>query len=160
VVRDWLNDLADRDDIVLAALLLELAEHTELARVRAPAKTTRQTLLGIATNGGADALILRILNLLLEHSGVRSTIISASGSPMYISDKVDELDAGLIVISHLPPLGLTRARYLIKRLRARHAQLPMPVGFWEQRPTRPKWPNSCAQRPPITWPSASPPRGP
>src|SRR3954451_19998691 len=50
---------------------------------------------------------------------------------MHISGKMDELDTGLIVISYLPPLGLTRARYLIKRLRARHAQVPMLVGLWD-----------------------------
>jgi predicted PurR-regulated permease PerM len=131
VVRDWLNDLADRYDLVLTAPSPVAAEHTEPVRARAPVETTRQTLVGIATNGGADALILRMLNLLLEPSGVRLLIISASGTPMHISDKVDELDAGLIVISHIPPLGLTRARYLIKRLRARHAQVPMLVGFWD-----------------------------
>jgi hypothetical protein len=27
---------------------------------------------------------------------------------MHISDKIDELNTGLIVISHLPPLDLTR----------------------------------------------------
>jgi predicted PurR-regulated permease PerM len=131
VVRDWLNDLADRDDLVLTARVPEVVEHTEPARARVPVETTRQTLVGIATNGGVDALVLRMLNLLLEPSGVRLTIISASGSPMHISDKVDDLNTGLIVISHLPPLGLTRTRYLIKRLRARHAQVPMLVGFWD-----------------------------
>jgi hypothetical protein len=37
---------------------------------------------------------------------VRLTIISASGSPMHISDKIDEFNTSLIVISHLQPLGL------------------------------------------------------
>ncbi|HKM54581.1 MAG TPA: hypothetical protein VJY33_14315, partial [Isosphaeraceae bacterium] len=32
---------------------------------------------------------------------------------------------------HLPPLGLTRTRYVIKRLRARHPDIPMVVGFWD-----------------------------
>jgi hypothetical protein len=50
---------------------------------------------------------------------------------MHISDKIDELNTGLILISHLPPLGLTRARYLSKRLRARHGQVLTLVGFWD-----------------------------
>ena len=40
---------------------------------------------------------------------VRLTLISASGSPMHISDKIDELNTGLIVISHLQPPGLILA---------------------------------------------------
>ena len=44
---------------------------------------------------------------------VRLTIISASGSPMHISDEIDELNTGLIVISHLQPLGLIVSQYLI-----------------------------------------------
>ncbi len=126
VVRDWLDDLEDRDDIVLSSppelppstwnrfefgLLEEIAD---------------QELVGIATNGGADALVLRMLNLLLRPSGVRLRVISATGSPLRISDKVEQLGCGLIVMSHLPPLGLTRTRYLIKRLR--HAIPDIPDG--------------------------------
>jgi hypothetical protein len=106
VLRDWLNDLADCDDLVLTAPLPEIVEHTEPARVRVPVEATRQTLVGIAANGGVDALTLRMLNSLLESSSVWLTIISASGSPIEISDKIDELNTGLIVTSHLPSLGL------------------------------------------------------
>jgi hypothetical protein len=44
---------------------------------------------------------------------VRLTLISTSGSPMHISDKIDELNTGLIVISHLQPPSLIIAQYLI-----------------------------------------------
>ncbi|MGC1718184.1 MAG: AI-2E family transporter [Isosphaeraceae bacterium] len=131
VVRDWLDDLADRDDVALTAPSPAPAEHMEPSRVRPTPKITKQELVGIATNGGGDALILRMLNLLLKPSGVRLTILSATGSPLRVSDKVEQLECGLIVMSHLPPLGLTRTRYLIKRLRARHPDIPMVVGFWD-----------------------------
>jgi predicted PurR-regulated permease PerM len=133
VVRDWLDDLADRDDITLTAPLPTRPEHTEPARVRPAAATVDHELAGIATNGGADALILRMLNLVLRPSHVRLTILSATGSPLRLSDKLENLDCGLIVISHLPPVGLTRTRYLIKRLRARHPDIPMIVGFWDSK---------------------------
>ena len=32
---------------------------------------------------------------------------------MHISDKIDELNTGLIVISHLKPLGLVISQYVI-----------------------------------------------
>jgi len=131
VVRDWLDDLADRDDVALTAPSPAPAEHMEPIRVRPAPEIAKQELVGIATNGGGDALILRMLNLLLKPSGVRLTILSATGSPLRVSDKVEQLECGLIVMSHLPPLGLTRTRYLIKRLRARHPDIPMVVGFWD-----------------------------
>jgi predicted PurR-regulated permease PerM len=131
VVRDWLDDLADRDDIALTAPSPAHAEHDEPVRARPAPEIAEQELVGIATNGGADALILRMLNLVLKPAGVRLTILSASGSPLRVSDKVEELECGLIVMSHLPPLGLARTRYLIKRLRARHPDIPMVVGFWD-----------------------------
>jgi predicted PurR-regulated permease PerM len=131
VVRDWLDDLADRDDVALTAPSLAPAEHMEPIRVRPTPEIAKQELVGIATNGGGDALILRMLNLLLKPSGVRLTILSATGSPLRVSDKVEQLECGLIVMSHLPPLGLTRTRYLIKRVRARHPDIPMVVGFWD-----------------------------
>ena len=130
VVRDWLDDLAERDDYALTAPSQALAEHMEPVRIRPALQAPDQTLVGIATNGGADALILRMLNLLLRPSGVRLTILTASGLPLHVSDKVKELQAGLIVMSHLPPLGLTRTRYLIRRMRARYPEIPMVVGFW------------------------------
>src|SRR5262245_14857321 len=131
VVRDWLDDLTDRDDYTLTAPSRPTAEHIEPARVRIPAaEAMDRPLVGIAVTGGADALILRMLNLLLKTDGVHLTLISATGSPLRVSDKVNELDAGLVLISHLPPVGLTRARYLIKRLRARYPDLSMVVGFW------------------------------
>ncbi|MBV8382249.1 MAG: hypothetical protein JOZ63_06565, partial [Planctomycetaceae bacterium] len=34
------------------------------------------------------------------------------------------------VLSHLPPCGLTRARYLVRQLRARFAETPILVGRW------------------------------
>jgi len=131
VVRDWLDDLADRDDVALTAPSPAPAEHMEPIRVRPAPEIAKQELVGIAINGGGDALILRMLNLLLKPSGVRLTILSATGSPLSVSDKVEQLGCGLIVMSHLPPLGLTPTRYLIKRLRARHPDIPMVVGFWD-----------------------------
>ena len=131
VVRDWLDDLADRDDVALTAPSPAPAEHMEPIRVRPAPEIAKQELVGIATNGGGDTLILRMLNLLLKPSGVRLTILSATGSPLSVSDKVEQLGCGLIVMSHLPPLGLTPTRYLIKRLRARHPDIPMVVGFWD-----------------------------
>ena len=39
----------------------------------------------------------------------------------------------MLILSHLPPIGLTSARYLVRRLRARMPDLPIYVGRWGER---------------------------
>ena len=130
VVRDWLDDLADRDDLTLAAPAPNTLKHVEPVRVQQPTDTLERPIVGIAANGGADALVLRMLKLVLKPTAARMVILSGTGSPLHVSDKVEALAPGLLVVSHLPPLGLTRTRYLIRRLRARYPEVPMIVGFW------------------------------
>ena len=125
-VRDWLDEVSERDDVVLTPMI---AATEPLPAANPPAEP--RALVGIATGGGADALVLRMLNLLLEPTGVRLTIVSAGGSALRITDKVGELDPTLILISHLPPVGLAQARYLVKRMRARHPETPIVVGYWD-----------------------------
>ena len=62
VVRDWLDDLTDRDDVALSAPAPTPADHVEPVRVRPAPAIAEQELVGIATNGGADALVLHMLN--------------------------------------------------------------------------------------------------
>jgi hypothetical protein len=101
-------------DYVCDQIVIPTLAHAEQAGPSPDSRRNYQARIGRNRHhGGADALILRMLNLLLEPSGLRLAIISASGSAMHISDKIDELNTGLIAISHLPPLGLTRARDLI-----------------------------------------------
>lgn len=125
-VRDWLDEVSERDDVVLTPVA---SGSQPLPEAKPPAET--QTLVGIATSGGADALVLRMLNIALKPSGVRLNIISAGGSSLKVTDKVGELDPALILISHIPPEGLTRARYLVKRMRARYSETPLILGYWD-----------------------------
>lgn len=182
VVRDWLDDVSDRDDVVMIPvpaqplIQAQAQDSTEPSPVRARAEAARRRLLsrfrlgvrssptpvaaskldidplpslgslesedrplvGLATGGGADALVLRMLNMLLKPSGVRFTIISAGGSSLQVTDKVAQLDPALILISHLPPIGLTRARYLTKRMRARYPETPVVFGYWDDDAETPK----------------------
>jgi predicted PurR-regulated permease PerM len=137
VVRDWLDELDDREDYLLfspeSSGLNGQAGTGDVDRSEHHDDADEHTYVGIATNGVADALILRMLNLLLKPSGVQLTVLSAVGSPLRVSDKVEQLSASLILVSHLPPLGLTRTRYLIKRLRARYASTPLVVGYWNSK---------------------------
>src|SRR5208337_3520809 len=117
-------------DLTLASPAPTTLKHVEPARVQQPAGMLERPIVGIAANGGADALVLRMLKFVLKAADVRMVILSGAGSPLHVSDKVESLAPGLLVVSHLPPLGLTRTRYLIRRLRARYPEVPMSVGFW------------------------------
>lgn len=71
-----------------------------------------------------------MLGLLLPPQECVLTILEPPESPGKLADHVAEVDPDLLLVSHLPPGGSTAARYLVRRLRARFADLPILVGFW------------------------------
>jgi hypothetical protein len=132
LVREWLDDVDENDEIVLAtpAPVSEAGDVESLGGAGS-IDAELHPLVGLATGGGADALVLRMLNLALKPSGVRLTIVSAGGASLPLSEKVAGLDPGLVLVSHLPPDGMTRARYLTRRIRARHGDTPVVFGYWD-----------------------------
>jgi len=95
----------------------------------APAKGP-VTLVGLAVQDTADALVLRMLGQLLAPSGFTLEIVTDTESPLQVAQLVAERSPRLVVVSHLPPEGLTSARYLVRRLRAQSAALSIVVGRW------------------------------
>jgi hypothetical protein len=87
-------------------------------------------VIGVAANGHAEALILRMVALEVEPIGATLEILTDTESPLRLSEWVAESTPRLVLLSHLPPSGLTRTRYLVKRLRARLADLPIIAGRW------------------------------
>jgi hypothetical protein len=130
VVRDWLDDLADRETLSPAPESTLLPGEKQRGPIRCSEEPEGCTIVGLAGRGG-DLLILKMINLLLGQAGPRIRILSASRSPLQVSDRVGEFDPGLILISHLPSSGLTRTQYLIKKLRARYSEVPIAVGYWD-----------------------------
>jgi hypothetical protein len=128
-VRDWLDDLGSRTEPLPTAERPELGGVNSVVVSRAPG-SGELNLVGLAS-GGAEALILRMINQSLGSSGLRMKILSGSAPPLRVSDRVNELKPALVLVSHLPKEGLSRARYLIRRLRARFADLPVAVGYWD-----------------------------
>ncbi|APW64281.1 AI-2E family transporter [Paludisphaera borealis] len=134
LVREWLDDVADNDDVVLTTptpSTTAAAAQVDPLQTPVPIDAEEHPFVGIATGGGADSLVLRMLNMVLKPSGVRITIMSAGGSSLQLSEKIARLEPGMILISHLPPEGLTRARYLTRRIRARHDDVPVVFGYWD-----------------------------
>jgi predicted PurR-regulated permease PerM len=123
VVGDILDDLEGTPDLSLEALAP--------AAVEGPAPAPSQArVVGLAANDTADALALRMLALLLAPSGVAIEVVADADTPLALADAVAEHEPALVVLSHLPPVGLTSARYLVRRLKARLPELTILVGRW------------------------------
>jgi predicted PurR-regulated permease PerM len=90
-------------------------------------------IVGIAVQDHADALVLKMLDRLVAPAGCQLEIIADIESPLELADRVAEYAPGLVVLSHVPPRGLTLTRYLVKRLRARFPEMPILVGRWSGR---------------------------
>ncbi len=133
-----LDDLEETPEITLKTL----AETATAAGARRPtpppdrgrnrAEAAPPRILGVAVNDHADELALRMLALLLAPSGMGLEVVGPADSPMKLAEQLAERDPQLVVLSHLPPSGLTAARYMVRRLRARFPGLPILVGRWGQ----------------------------
>lgn len=130
VVRDWLGDLANREDLPALAGGVNLSGDESGIPEREKARLPEGVIVGLASTGG-EVLVLRMVNLALKPSGLRIKPLSATGSPLRVSDRVIALNPSLVLVSHLPSEGLSRVRYLIRRLRARLTNLPLVVGCWD-----------------------------
>ncbi len=125
VVNDILEELEGSNEITLASV--SAANAAASADPSAPATPS---LLGVAAEDAADALVLKMLAQVLAGSGLTMEVINDPGTPMQLAERVAELEPSMVILSHLPPEGLTAARYQVRRLRARFEKLPILVGRW------------------------------
>jgi len=89
-------------------------------------------IVGVPANDRGDLLVLRMLQVLLSQSGCRLELTDAGLTPLELVERLADDKPSLIVISHLPPDGLTPTRYLARRLRARFKDIPIVVGRWAE----------------------------
>jgi predicted PurR-regulated permease PerM len=87
-------------------------------------------VVGLAVHDTSDVLVLRMLGQLLKASGLRLEVLTNAESPLHLAEQVAELAPGLVIVSQMPPESLAPARYLVRRLRAQFAELPIVVGRW------------------------------
>jgi hypothetical protein len=87
-------------------------------------------VLGVAVVDTSDLLVLKMLGQLIAPAGCHLDIIADAESPLQVVEQVAERDPKLVVLSHVPPEGLAQSRYLVSRLRAHFAALPIAVGRW------------------------------
>ncbi|MEW4567625.1 AI-2E family transporter [Tautonia sp. JC769] len=87
-------------------------------------------VLGLATNDAADTMVLRMIQMSLKPLGIPVEIINATRSPLEASEHLSGSKNQIVLLSYLPPVGLTSARYLVRRIKALDAKLPLWAGRW------------------------------
>jgi predicted PurR-regulated permease PerM len=114
-----------------AALLDEVSDTAPAAAVEpAAAASHRRPVVCVPARDEADALVASMLAMVLERQGIPALAIGAQPLAAEMLERVASVDAAAVCISALPPLAVTHARYLAKRLRARFPELPLVVGIW------------------------------
>lgn len=130
VVGEILDTLEGVPDFSLAALAVPAGGgvgSADIEWVRQPIP-----ILGLVADDNSDALVLRMLGQLLPTSDCNMQIVTDTETSLQIVERVADQSPALVVVSHLPPEGSTLARYLVRRLRAHFADLPILVGRWEE----------------------------
>jgi predicted PurR-regulated permease PerM len=123
VIGETIDELAERPEIDLEAI-------KALPRLDTSNAPAASALLGVAANDHSDALALRMLSQLMAQANCPMEVVTNVESPLKLNEAVKDHDPRIVVLSHLPPMGLTPARYLVRRLRAQHDRLPIYVGRW------------------------------
>jgi hypothetical protein len=87
-------------------------------------------IVGLAVQDTSDSLVLRMLGQLVGPSDCELEVINDVESPLAVAERLAEISPAMVILSHLPPEGLTQARYLVRRIRARFSELSLLVGRW------------------------------
>ncbi|MDB6058697.1 MAG: transporter, partial [Verrucomicrobiales bacterium] len=84
----------------------------------------------VPAKDSADEIVGLMLACLLRSHGVGARALSAMGLTADFLDDVATVQARVVCISAVPPTRLRRARYLMKKLRARFADTKVVLGVW------------------------------
>jgi predicted PurR-regulated permease PerM len=129
VMREVIDDLAEKSRSIHAK---ELANPVPGVPPRAEPDSAAAAVrvLCIPAKNELDQVVGLMLREALQNVGVTSEVAAADMLAGEKALSVDEHSADIICISALPPSGLMHARYLGKRLRARHPELVIIVALW------------------------------
>jgi len=90
------------------------------------------SVIGVCAEDRSDRLALRMLGQVLDPAKVQMEIHELGQTPLALADSIASDGAAMVFVSHVPPSGLTSARYLVRRLRARLGDMPILVGRWHE----------------------------
>jgi predicted PurR-regulated permease PerM len=141
VVSDVLEDLEGEPEIDLASLSTATQEAAQAELVKKVKKGPLDPeveplaplkVLALPANDATDVLVLRLLAQLLEPSGIPIEIGEQVETPLKVAERISVEAPDLVLISHLPPDGLTAARYLVRRIKARNPKMTVVVARWDE----------------------------
>jgi len=102
----------------------------------AASSSLRTRVLCVPLRDEADKTAALMLGQLLEAEGVTPFIGAAESLTGETVDAAGSLNADMVIVSILPPLSVRTSRLLCRRLRKRHPQLPIVVGYWDGAPVQ------------------------
>jgi predicted PurR-regulated permease PerM len=82
-------------------------------------------LLACPARDEVDELAAELFGRLIAPAKARYVVVSPEATAAEVLARVEQAEPAVVCLLSLPPGGSARARYLCKRLRARHAQLPI-----------------------------------
>jgi predicted PurR-regulated permease PerM len=126
-VLDELEDVRDFD--LSAARMASVPSETSASSADADT-ATKLVVVGIAVRDTSDGLVLRMLGQLVAPAGVSMEILEETDSPLEVAERLPDLNPSLVVVSQVSPEGLTLGRYMVRRIRAQFADLPIVLGRW------------------------------
>jgi hypothetical protein len=85
---------------------------------------------GLAGEDTADSLALQMLSQMLRPARCTVAVVKDAESPLQAAERVADGNPRLVVLSYLPPAGLSVSRYMVSKLRAHAGDLPIVVGRW------------------------------
>jgi len=106
------------------------AAHARDSGQPAPAPAPTLRVLGCAARDEVDEAALRILTSRLTADGAEVETAPSSLLAAEVVERAALLEPAVVVVATLAPGGLGHARYLIKRLRERFAELPIVAVRW------------------------------
>ncbi len=109
---------------------LELESQTGVKRLSPEEAPEASKVLGIASTDRGDELVLRMLKQLMVTAGCPMDLVTDARTPLEVGEAVSQRAPRLVVLSYLPPVGLSSARYLVRKVRAQNPDLRILVGRW------------------------------
>ncbi len=128
VIGEILDGLEGQPDMSLDSLAAASRGQSESSSDSASPEPVK--IVGLAVDDTSDYLVLRMLGQLLAPTGCVLEIITDTDSSLQVGEEVAEHSPRLVIVSHLPPQGLTLARYMVRRLRVQLPEMPIVVGRW------------------------------
>lgn len=123
--------LSDDDTRFMTNAVREAADDLiEVKPGEAPSGETPVRVVIIPAKDAIDHTAAELFGRLLDPAHWEVEVAPANTLASEVLERVKKTDPAVVVIVALPPGGLTRARYLCKRLRAQAAGLKIVIGRW------------------------------